>query len=73
MKADVNHMHFLVDIDTVMNLEMNGADQECKMGGFILEICGLKAGLEVIWDKLQNMFLQYNGLATNRFQEHSNK
>lgn len=44
-----------------------------KMGGFILEICGLKAGLEVIWDKLQNMFLQYNGLATNRFQEHSNK
>lgn len=55
MKADVNHMQFLVDIGTVMNLETNRA--ECKMGGCILEISGLKAELEVIWDKLQNMFL----------------
>lgn len=42
MKADVNHMHFLVDIGTVMNLETNTADQECKMGHCILEIRGLK-------------------------------
>lgn len=48
MKADVNHMHFLADISTLMNLEINGTDQECKMGGCILEICGLKAELEVI-------------------------
>lgn len=46
MKADVNHMQFLVDIGTVMNLETNRA--ECKMGGCILEISGLKAELEVI-------------------------
>lgn len=57
MKADVNHMHFLVDMGTVMNLEINGVDQECKMGGCILEICDPKAELEVIWDKLQNTFL----------------
>lgn len=46
--ADVNHMHFHVGIGAVMNLEINGADQECKMVGCILETGVPKAGLEVI-------------------------
>lgn len=53
--ADVNHMHFHVGIGAVMNLEINGADQECKMVGCILETGVPKAGLEVIWGKLLNM------------------
>lgn len=55
--ADANHMHFLVGVGAVMNLEINWADQKCKMGGCILEISDPKTGLEVIWDKLPNMLL----------------